>query len=449
MTLRSMTNFATRQEGSISIFGLFMLISCAIIGGLGLDVMSAMNTRTKLQVAADSAAHAALMARQDFTEAEAQAIGVAIAQMALPPSKYGNTILPSDIRFGTWDAANDVFTDSPGTDDAVLVSTQNLNSRGNAMGTFFLRFVGMGSLDVVSESVFETYVPTCFREGFVAEDVVDVQSNNTYGNGFCIHSNDHVEINNGNTFMDGTIVSMPDKRDMVVPTSSDPTSNPGLDDALRDGSYQLRILQRIDDIIAGVEQPNSPYYRTDYVTVDPVTGSPPPSVNLNSKTGGGVGIADWVPGAVHRLDCASNKKQVQWGNPDDVFTKGIVITNCIIKFAQGVVLEDVIMVNTNDDIDSFNSASSFTLGRDDGCNTGGGAQLVTKGGVNFAADFQAYGGQIVAAKTIQFSARNDGIEGISLVSGMNIDGSSLINVGFCGGSGMDNNFVAWYFRMAT
>ena len=206
MPHNTLSNFARRQEGSISIFGLFMLIACAIVGGLGLDVMSAMNTRTKLQVAADSAAHAALMARQDFTEAEAKAIGVAVAQLTLPPSKYGNTISAADIQFGTWDTTTDAFSVAAGVDDAVLVSTQNATSRGNPMGTFFLRFVGMGSLDVVSQSVFETYMPTCFREGFVAENRVDVQSNNTYGNGFCIHSNDHVEINNGNTFMDGTIV---------------------------------------------------------------------------------------------------------------------------------------------------------------------------------------------------------------------------------------------------
>ena len=132
-----------------------------------------------------------------------------------------------------------------------------------------------------------------------------------------------------------------------------------------------------------------------------------------------------------------------------MFTKGVVVTNCIIQFAQGVQLIDVIMVNENEDIDSFNSPSEFILGLDDGCADLGGAQLVTKGGVNFASDFQAYGGQIIAAKLIKFAARTDSIEGISLVSGDRIDGSSLINVGFCGGAGMLNNFVARYYRLAT
>ena len=89
------------------------------------------------------------------------------------------------------------------------------------------------------------------------------------------------------------------------------------------------------------------------------------------------------------------------------------------------------------------------IGLDDGCADGGGAQLVTLGGMRFPSNLQIYGGQLIAAKSIEFAARPDGIEGVSIVAGDEIDGSSLINVGFCGGAGMDNNFVAWYFRMAT
>jgi hypothetical protein len=43
-------------------------------------------------------------------------------------------------------------------------------------------------------------VPDCLREGFVAENMVDIQSNNAYRNGFCIHSNDVVSLNSNNYF---------------------------------------------------------------------------------------------------------------------------------------------------------------------------------------------------------------------------------------------------------
>ncbi len=443
-----LTRFVRRNDGAMTAFGLLLTVAMICVGGLGIDVANVITVRTHLQIAADAAAHAALVAREFKSESEAKDIAVQIARRSLPEDRFGIAIGPDDIEFGTWDAVSEVFTLVPNSKTAVLVNTQRLAERSNAVVTYFLRFVGMYNMDVVSQSVFETYYPTCFREGFVAQNRVDVQSNNVYGNGFCIHSNDHVEINNGNTFMDGTIVSMPDSADMVVPTSG-AGSNPGLAKALRSGSYYLRIIQRIDEIIAGVEDPDSPYFRTDYVTVDPLTKDPTLYKTLESTKGGGVDLSDWVPGAIHYLNCASSKKQVSWGKPDQKFVKGVLVTNCIIKFAQGVQLEDVIMINRNTDLDSFTAASSFTLGRDDGCADGGGAQLVTKGGVNFPADLQVYGGQIIAAKLIKFAARNDGIEGISLVSGDQIDGASLINVGFCGGAGMNNNFMAEYFRLAT
>lgn len=445
MTLLNISTFTRKQEGSISIFGLFMVIACIIIAGLGLDVMNAMTTRTKLQVAADSAAHAALMTRQDFSEAEAKAIGVAVAQIALPPSKYGTTITADDIQFGTWDTTTDQFTPQAGVDDAVLVSTANLSARGNPMGTYFLKFIGMGSMDVVSQSVFETYVPTCFREGFVAEQTVDVQSNNTYGNGFCIHSNDHVEINNGNSFLDGTIVSMPDSRDLVIPTDG-MDSNPGLDDALRDGAYRLRLLDRIDEAIDYVDDPTSVYFRSDYVDIDPLTGLPPARVTLDRRDSLTAGV--WVSGAIHEVDCTAPNQSVRIP-ANEIITKGILITNCQVVFGANSEIRDVMIITTNTADDSISGASGATIGRDDGCSPGGGAQLVTKGGMNFPSDLQIYGGQLIAAKSINFAARPDGIEGVSIVAGGMIDGSSLINVGFCGGAGMENNFFAWYFRMAT
>lgn len=442
---RFFLRFARREDGALTAFGLLLTIAMICVGGLGLDVANAIMVRTHLQVAADSAAHAALVAREYKSEAEAKEIAIQIAQTSLPASKFGDTIVADDIQFGFWDAATQVFTPSPGADNAVLVNTQRLASRSNAVTTYFLRFVGMNNLDVVSQSVFETYYPTCFREGFVAENIVDVQSNNVYGNGFCIHSNDHVEINNGNAFLDGTIVSMPDDRDIVIPTDGF-ASNPGLEDALRSGSYRFRILDRIDDIIAYVDDPTSGYFRTDYVTVDPVTGQPPARVTLTHRDR--LDNSNWTSGAIHEVTCnAPNQKATIPANT--VLQKGILITNCKVEFGANSEIHDIIVVSTSTADDAISGAAGATVGRDDGCTPGGGAQLVTLGGMTFPADLQIYGGQLIAVKTISFAARPDGIEGVSIVSGDRIDGSSLINVGFCGGAGMENNFMAEFFRLAT
>ncbi|NNE81023.1 MAG: hypothetical protein HKN18_12210 [Silicimonas sp.] len=438
-------HFCFREDGALTAFGLLLTVVMLCVGGLAIDVANTIQVRTHLQVAADSAAHAALVAREYKTATESKDIAVAVAQKALPSGKFGSTIQPSDIQFGTWDSANEVFTVDPNSDAAVLVNTQRLQARSNGVTTFFFRFVGLDNIDIVRQSVFETYYPTCFREGFVAENRVDVQSNNTYGNGFCIHSNDHVEINNGNTFMDGTIVSMPDKADLVIPTGG-MGSNPGLSSALRSGSYRMRILARIDDIISYVDDPTSPYFRSDYVDINPLTGLPAPRITLDRKNK--LDNSYWVSGSIHEVYCnAPNQKVMVPSN--EILTKGVLITNCKIDFGANSEIRDVIMVNTSTRDDSFSGAAGFTLGLDDGCATGGGAQLVTMGGMSFPSNLQIYGGQMIAAKTISFAARPDGIEGVSIVSGDQIDGTSLINVGFCGGAGMDNNFMAEYFRLAT
>ena len=109
----------------------------------------------------------------------------------------------------------------------------------------------------------------------------------------------------------------------------------------------------------------------------------------------------------------------------------------------------LIVINTSTDADSFKASSGLTVGRDDGCGAGGGAQLITLGGMNFPSDLQVYGGQLVAAGDVDFEARANGIEGISIVAGGEIDGTSFMNMGFCGGDGLENNFMAEYFRLAV
>jgi hypothetical protein len=86
------------------------------------------------------------------------------------------------------------------------------------------------------------------------------------------------------------------------------------------------------------------------------------------------------------------------------------------------------------------------VGKPDKCADGGGAQLLTMGGFAAASDLELYGAQIVARNDIEFAARADGIEGVAMVSGTTVSGTSNMNMGFCR-TGMEDNFQADYFRM--
>ena len=425
------------DSGGMTVFGLYITLIALVIGGLALDVSNAIRMRTMLQMTADSAAHAALVVRETGTVEDAQAAAMDVVEGIMPTALYGPTVLASDIVFGTWDDATETFTANSASRNAVLVDANQIAERNNSIGVFLLQFVGMDSWNILRRSVFTTYLPSCFREGLVAEDYVAVSSGNYYEKGFCIHANDFVELNSGNTFEDGVIVSMPDHTDVVLPNSG-MDSNPGLPGALRDGSYHLRIVARINDIIAGVQDSNSAYYPS-YLTSAT-------AVKLSDKAK--IDASVWQEGRIHTLTCKNSKNMVQV-EAGTILRNGVLVTNCTISFGQGSILENVVMVNSSTEVDSFTAAQGLQLGRDDNCATGGGAQLVTLGGVKIPQGLRLFGGQILAAGDVSFTSDAGGYEGGSIVSGGHIEGTTNSLMGACGGTGMEDNFTAWYFRMAA
>lgn len=422
----------------MTVFGIILIALMIAVGGIGLDYANGIRNRTHLQIAADAAAHAALVAREHRTEEQAKTIGVAIAERTLAPERFGEAIRASDIEFGTWDDVNHVFTAVPGSRDAVRVNSQRVLDRNNGVGPIFLNMAGLNNIDVKMMSVFETYYPTCLREGFVAQGRIDVQSNNTYRAGFCLHSSSHIEMNNNNTFEDGVIVAMPDKGDLIIPSDGF-NSNPGLYDALRSGSYQPKLLQRIQAIIDNYDNPASDYYRPSYFTLP---------LQYQAFTGNGaVTAADWQPGFIHTKNCSGNQRlRIATG---ETLRNGVIHTNCIIVLGANTTLEDVLIISENDAVRAIDSASNVTLGRNDACAPGGGVLIVTLGGFRTTADFRAFGTQILAMKMIDFESNANGMEGVSFVSGDQIDSTSNMIMGFCNGAGLENAFEAAYFRLAT
>ncbi|OYX41932.1 MAG: hypothetical protein B7Z02_13665 [Rhodobacterales bacterium 32-67-9] len=445
----AVSRFAAREDGGITALSLQVFMAALVLGGLAVDFGNGFASKTQLQVAADAAAHAAIYTRELHTPDEARAAALEIAALNMSGEKYGTVLTGEDIKFGHWDRDAQLFTVDPASRDAVLVSTKRNAAAGNGVTTYMLGLIGKNEWDVTSGSVFETYYPTCFREGFVAQDRVDMQSNAYFTKGFCIHSQNHVSVSSGNTFEQGVVVSMPDRRDIELP-SSGYTSNSGLSDALRDGSYQLRILNRIDDIIRGITtSPNDPqvgimapgslYYRPYITNATPITVKAQGATSLDSSK--------FKTGRIHFMECKNDMSHKQFGAGFSLVNM-VLVTDCRLQFAAGAVIQDAVIITTNADPKSFYSSSDIVIGRDDNCAVGGGVQMVTKGGVVFAAKVNAYGSQIIAAGDISMTANADGIEGVAVVSGGKLDVTSNGAFGFCGGAGMESNFEAAYFRLA-
>jgi len=203
---KKFSGFLASQDGAMAIGGLVFIVFILAVGGLAVDVSNAVNQRAQLQVTADATAHDALYTRnKDLTKTadEAKAEALALGDFNMPSAAYGPVLTASDIEFGVWDRTTRHFTPDPTSRSAVRVKTHRDEAGGNEVATHLLKLAGFESWDIRTDSVFETYVPDCLREGFVAEHMVDIQSNNAYLNGFCIHSNDIVSINSNNYFEEG------------------------------------------------------------------------------------------------------------------------------------------------------------------------------------------------------------------------------------------------------
>ena len=268
----------------------------------------------------------------------------------------------------------------------------------------------------------------------MADKLIDLQSNN----GFCLHSNETIQVNQNNYFEKGTVVSLPNTSNLTLPASGF-TKNTGLADALRENFYNIRILDRILPIIVSL-QSGGATYMPDYVVNKSVKAI---TIASNSQT---LSTADLVAGNIYNVTCNGNKTLKVANNT--TLKQVVVMTNCKVSFGNGDILENVVLGTTNTDADSINWSSGFQVGKNDHCATGGGAQLLTMGSMKSASALKAFAAQLLAMGSINFTANADGIEGASFIAGDTISGTSNMTMGLCG-NGMEDNFEVDYYRVAA
>lgn len=131
----ALRRFMTREEGGITALSLPLFMASLVLGGLALHFGNGVASKTQLQVAADSAAPAALYTRELHSADEAKTAALQIAAPNMPGGKYGNVLTASDISFGHWDRDTQVFTIDPGARDAVMVAVKRHKANGNGVST--------------------------------------------------------------------------------------------------------------------------------------------------------------------------------------------------------------------------------------------------------------------------------------------------------------------------
>jgi hypothetical protein len=421
-------------EGSITLLGLYMFVAGTMIGAFALDYTYLQATKTQLQVAADQASHAALYNRRTMSETDAKKAAIEIIQPLLPRELYGEIITDSSIEFGSYDRDSLKFTFKAGSKEAVRVTASMLAEKSNAAPSYLFHMLGIDHFDIRARATFMTYKPGCLRQGLMADGIVDLQSNNSFTNGFCVHSNTHISINQNNYFESGTVVSMPHISDLDMPRSGF-DKNDGLQEALRDQSMHLNIMKRLEDIESGLNSRSGEYVPTYIDKSLGITYIKASTVTQDMLT----------PYSIHRIDCKGSKLTIDGSGTaiQDI----VIITTCPISFTNGSKIADAVIFTTDTTARSITAPQGLQIGRNDECAEGGGAQLVTMGGVSVASKLSMFGGQILAKKDVDFAANADGLQGASIVSSGEINGTSNSNMGFCL-SGMEQNFETDYYRMA-
>ncbi|PQO23948.1 hypothetical protein C2I36_04940 [Rhodobacteraceae bacterium WD3A24] len=441
--------FREADHGAITSLGLFLALAVFMLGGLALDVANVYSQRTQIQAAADTAAHAALVARHGVrpgefsSESEARNTALEITASNLPTARHGTSLTAEDVEFGRWSPDGSIpwserFTPEPGARQAVRVHTRRIAQRANSVPAYLFGLIGLDRWNVNTASVFEVYQPACLREGFVGESRVDVESNNEYLRGFCVHSNAYVSINQNNYFEDGTIVSMPDLDRLEIPNSGF-DKNEGLEAALREDTMDIRILRETGTITEALEAGDADYL-PDYID-----SRTPVALTLDANNNV-LTADDLAPGYIYDIACSRSGGRISV--PGGEIVEGVVIvTDCNLDLGSNARFEDVVFSTRSTDANSISGASRVTFGRNDACAPGGGAQIITQGGMSFPASLGLFGAQLIAQGDVSFAARADGIQGASIVAGGEINGTSNSTMARCG-TGMEGNFTVPYFRMA-
>lgn len=445
-----MRRFVRDERGIMSVHNLFLTIAACAVGAAGLDVTHLFAARTQLQVAADIGAHTALLLRhRGRTVHQATTAAIAAVEYGMPPTAYGTVVEASDIVYGTWNEATRSFTPTPVTSTALPSAAQVTTRRAddNPVQSFLLRIIGVDEMDVVASATYTTYYPPCLSEGFVARKRVDLESLNTFNEGFCLHSEELVTINQNNTFKPGTVVSMPDHATYYdTRPDSTFTNNTGFREALRDGHYELLILDRVR------KSATLPQGVLPFESALPAmgTGAAVPLVPGNLLP-----TSFQMPTSgyrVHNVQCTTNGKNSSLTLTGGTYRNIILMTNCPINFSGRVNLEDAVIFSTFESTnkDAFSTSSGpndgLVLGRNDNCADGGGATLITRGSMGAASKLTLYGGQILALGDVRAASGIYG-QGLSVVSDGMVNLTTRTDAYTCG-RGMNRAFQHTYFRLA-
>lgn len=229
--------FITDTRGAIGTLSAFFLVLSLVVTGLALDYANGLRTRAQLQTMADAAALSGALRLPDSAAARAEAL--AIAEVNGNNLSQGRMLSADDVVIGRWNGATlDASAPSP---NAIRVTTRRSAASGNPLRTLFLRLLGLENMDISASAVaFRNTRLPCSGGGFFSAQRSVTGNANIFGEGFCLHGEVGVTINNTNSFEPGSVISMPDLNNF-----EEGRTNQGVEEALRAQGYRFTLPDQV------------------------------------------------------------------------------------------------------------------------------------------------------------------------------------------------------------
>ena len=270
---RLLQRFARRDDGAVAIIVALVLPVTLAMAAL-VEASRVYIAKNQLQITADAAAMASV--KQVPSAAAVKSTAIDFAHRNMPADgQYGDVLVEQDAVMGHWNVGTRVFTAGGSPANAVRVVTRGEMPLlfANALRSVHTAFGGTPmSYSPTAQAIALIRLDKCYRNGFVAGGVVEMNSSNSFNSGFCVYGRQGVSVNSANTFAPGTEVGMVD----LATLNATLDHNPGLEEALVEKTISAPLAgeatQLIDDLLAGAGP--MPAYITSTVTVSEMPANP-------------------------------------------------------------------------------------------------------------------------------------------------------------------------------
>jgi len=403
---------SSNDTGGITLWMLMWFFLFAGFTGLAVDLSNVYRNRAMLQVAADVASHAGVVAMIE-EKGDGLVVSDAVAAGAKIRGFAGSTapIDETNVELGYWNPTAGTFS-AGGLKNAVRVTASLDQAGGNPVATFFLGIMQIDSFDVTVNSVSYVAYPPCANNGIISNEATTLTSNVDFGEGMCIHGEQIISTNNNITFGEGSVISTPDIRsaaeggNLEVPTGNlayiQSHAKPGSMIPL--AAREDNVRERWRDLLSIIQSPENVelYKRVTH------GNSKPTSWDIQADLDAGY--------RYFYLTCSNSQNRFEF--PTDSAFKlvdAVIVSTCELRSQGSVYMKDVVLGVDNTSADSIflNGKSEVTSGVTD-CADAGSLIAFTTGGMKFTADTSFANLELLASGDISYTAGGDTNYNISI-----------------------------------